>query len=149
MRPLFPYLSLILVFLTKPYAQNFSISGTIKDGSNGEVMIGATIFLIENYKIATTSNKNGFFSLSAPKGKYPSVMSNTHYKTINQQITLDKNTTANATFSVVESNPEELEITDKSGNQNVKSTHVIKYQSLHNAEILTKIDGLNLSKVFF
>ncbi|MBL7932678.1 MAG: carboxypeptidase-like regulatory domain-containing protein, partial [Bacteroidia bacterium] len=49
-------------------SQNFSISGTLKDVTNGETVIGATIFLKGSNK-ATFSNNYGFYSLSAPAGK--------------------------------------------------------------------------------
>ena len=42
------------------YCQNFSIGGSIKDASNGETVIGATILLKEVNK-ATSTNQYGFF----------------------------------------------------------------------------------------
>lgn len=85
------------------FSQNFSVGGSIKDASNGETIIGATILLKEANKAAFT-NQYGFFSISAPKGKYTLIISYIGYKTITQELDLDKNTTLNISFSPSETN---------------------------------------------
>ena len=55
-------LSVLLLFLllgTAVNAQNFTISGTIKDNSNGEQLIGVVIQIAENKTIGTTTNEYG------------------------------------------------------------------------------------------
>ena len=104
-------------------SQNFSISGTVKDGRNGETVIGATIFLKEINK-ATSTNQYGFFSLSAPTGKYTLNVSYLGYKTITQEINLQKNININISFTPAETNLEEVEVTTKAGNENVKTTQM-------------------------
>ena len=54
---------LIFVFSTSVFAQNFTISGYIKDAKSGEAIIGASIF-ITNAKSGTTANTYGFYSLT-------------------------------------------------------------------------------------
>ena len=49
--------------------QNFTISGYIKDGRNGESIAGAAIYE-EGTNNAVISNEYGFFSLTLPKGKH-------------------------------------------------------------------------------
>ncbi|MGZ3899901.1 MAG: TonB-dependent receptor [Bacteroidia bacterium] len=105
------------------FAQNFSISGTIKDAKNGETVIGATVFLKEINKVAS-SNQYGFFSLSAPNGKYTLIASYLGYSTITQEIDLNQNITLNISFTNSETNLEEVEITTKAGNENVKNTQM-------------------------
>lgn len=104
-------------------SQNYSINGTIKDAKNGETVIGATIFLKENGK-STSSNQYGFYSLSAPKGKYTLVFSYVGFKTIEQSIDLNQNLNLNVSFTASETNLDEVEITSKGSNQNVKSTQM-------------------------
>ncbi len=45
------------------FAQNFTISGNIKDAKSGEAIIGASIF-ITNYKSGTNTNTYGFYSIT-------------------------------------------------------------------------------------
>ena len=51
-------------------SQDFTISGTIKDASNGEDLIGATIKVKELPTVGAITNVYGFFSLSLPAGDY-------------------------------------------------------------------------------
>lgn len=105
------------------HAQNFSISGSVKDASNGETITGALIFLKEN-STSASSNTYGFFSITAPKGKYTVVCSYLGYKTITQEVMLDKNITLNMTFTRAETHLEEVEISTKATEENVKSTQM-------------------------
>ncbi|MFV0566879.1 MAG: TonB-dependent receptor [Flavobacteriaceae bacterium] len=69
-------------------AQNkISISGTITDSSNGETLLGATVYL-QGTNIGTVTNAYGFFSLSATKGEYTLVVSYVGYETQKQTINL-------------------------------------------------------------
>ena len=47
------------------FAQQFTLSGYVKDAENGEALIGARIF-VESLAIGTLSNEYGFYSLSVP-----------------------------------------------------------------------------------
>ncbi|PBQ33831.1 TonB-dependent receptor [Sphingobacteriaceae bacterium] len=116
------FLSLIL-FGGALSSQNFSVSGNIKDATNGDTLVGATIFLKE-INSSTNSDLNGFFSLNAPKGLYTLVFSFTGYKTITQQLSLDHDITLNMSFVRAETDLEEVEINTKHTDQNVKSTQM-------------------------
>lgn len=105
------------------YSQNFAVSGHIKDATNSDTLVGATVFLKEANS-STTSDLNGYFSVSAPKGIYTLVFSFTGYKTITQQITLDRDITLNMSFVRAETDLEEVEISTKHTNENVKSTQM-------------------------
>ena len=50
------------------FAQEYTISGRVKDAANGETLLGATV-LVESGGGAIT-NEYGFYSLSLEKGKY-------------------------------------------------------------------------------
>lgn len=68
--------------------EKYSVRGTIKDFSNGETLLGATVFLKGTSNGAVT-NEYGFFSLTAPKGNYTLIISYIGYESITQDIQLD------------------------------------------------------------
>ncbi|MDO6759654.1 TonB-dependent receptor [Tamlana sp. 2_MG-2023] len=70
--------------------ENFTISGTVKDDANGELVFGASVFL-ENTSVGGITNAYGFYSLTAPKGTYNIVVSYLGYTTIKQEVVLDAN----------------------------------------------------------
>ncbi|WP_296382716.1 TonB-dependent receptor [Winogradskyella sp.] len=86
------FLSLLFfIFISTGYAQEkFTISGTLKDQSNGETLLGATI-IIKGTSIGTTTNEYGFYSLTVSKGNYVLVVSYLGYKTIEEKIDLNQN----------------------------------------------------------
>jgi len=49
--------------------QKFTISGYIKDASNGEALIGATIY-VSSLATGTTTNVYGFYSITLAEGEY-------------------------------------------------------------------------------
>ena len=64
-------LLLLLTLITSiAYSQKtYTISGSIKSASNGEELIGATVYN-EKTAIGTSANVYGFYSLSLPEGTY-------------------------------------------------------------------------------
>ncbi|MFZ4928019.1 TonB-dependent receptor [Chryseobacterium sp. Mn2064] len=81
-----------LCFSTLAIAQQtYSVSGTVKDKKNGELLIGVTIKVSENPAINVVANEYGFYSLSLPEGNYTIIISNPGYKDFEQQITVDQN----------------------------------------------------------
>lgn len=97
-------LILILIFVSvssiKATENNnvFTISGHIKDASNGEELIGATIYVTE-LKNGTITNLYGFYSLSLPAGNYLLEYSYLGFATISKTIELKQNQTINIEMS--------------------------------------------------
>lgn len=57
-------------FSTLVFSQEkVTVSGYIKDASNGETLIGAAVF-VKELSTGTTSNEYGFYSISIPPGNY-------------------------------------------------------------------------------
>lgn len=85
-------LFLILILCTSflQSQDKFTISGIIKDKSNGETIIGASVFL-KNTTIGSITNDYGFFSISAPKSSYTLVISYLGYKDVVKQVDLNEN----------------------------------------------------------
>ncbi len=70
-------------------AQNkVTLSGSVKDKKTGEVLIGASILLLENKGPGTLSNGYGFYSVSAPSGNYNLVISFSGYTPETRKISL-------------------------------------------------------------
>jgi len=79
---------LFLLFTSVIVAQDrSSVSGIIKDTSNGETLYGASIYL-KGTSIGVLSNEYGFYSLTAPKRNYTLVISYLGYEEISQEIDL-------------------------------------------------------------
>ncbi|MBS1950067.1 MAG: TonB-dependent receptor [Cytophagales bacterium] len=70
--------------------QKFTLSGYVKDASNGEAMIGATVF-VQPVNAGTSTNEYGFYSLTLPAGTYTVKYNYLGYKLVTEEITLDKN----------------------------------------------------------
>lgn len=71
--------------------EKHTISGTIREKKSGEVLIGASVYLLELPKSGTVSNAYGFYSITAPKGKYTLIVSFSGLKQDTLPLTLDKN----------------------------------------------------------
>ncbi len=115
------------------FSQNFSISGSVSDASNGESLIGVTVYLQENKKAAST-NVYGFYSINAPKGKYTLVCQLVGYTTFTRSIDLSSNQSLNIKLKSSDKQLDEIEVTAKGNEENVKSTQMSAV-SLDMAEI--------------
>ncbi|WP_250255185.1 TonB-dependent receptor [Chryseobacterium sp. Marseille-Q3244] len=71
--------------------QSRSISGTVKDKKNGELLIGVTVKVSDDPSINVVANEYGFYSLSVPEGKHTIIISYPGYKDFEQQINVDQN----------------------------------------------------------
>ena len=83
-------------------AQNFTISGSIKESKNGEDLIGATVRVLEIKEKGARSNSYGFYSLSIPKGSYTLVYQYLGYEKQEVKINIDKNTVRNIQLVPIE-----------------------------------------------
>jgi hypothetical protein len=84
---------LILLFNPQLNAQSefySTVSGFVYDSSNGEALIGASVYF-ENSNIGATSNVGGYFVIpNAPLGNQTLVISYLSYKTLIKKITVQK-----------------------------------------------------------
>lgn len=81
---------LLLLFFPKISAQNFTVSGTLKDASNGEDLIGATVIVKEKPGTGAAANTYGFYSLTLPKGEYTLLFRYIGLEDLEQKITIDR-----------------------------------------------------------
>ena len=63
------FLCFVLCPLVGFSQQKFTVNGYVKDASNGEELIGVTVF-VKELSTGTVSNSYGFYSMTLPEGKY-------------------------------------------------------------------------------
>jgi len=96
-KPIFFLLLLLPIVVISQ--EKFTLSGIITDQSSNETLIGANI-IIPSLQTGTTSNEYGFYSITLDKGEYEFQISYLGFKSIVQNINLDKDQTKN--FKLVE-----------------------------------------------
>ena len=79
-------LPILFVLITAiSFAQgNATLSGTVKDESKGEEIIGAVV-RVKDQKLGAVTNEYGFYSLTLPAGKYTIQISATGYPTMEKE----------------------------------------------------------------
>lgn len=100
-------------------AQVNSVSGYLKDASNGESLIGATVYIPE-LRLGTVSNAYGFYSLTIPPGSYELHISYIGYQTLNTRIEVGKNQTIDFNLQAVTEEIEEIVVRGEAANANVE-----------------------------
>lgn len=148
MKKIFTFIILFLVF-SGIYAETVepgnttagkpSISGRLKDASNGEELIGATVF-VKELKTGTTTNIYGFYSVSLPAGNYTLVYSYVGYETIEMKIDLKASKTIDIELKTQAKTMQEVTITDKRANDNVVKNEMSSFKM--NVETIKKVPAL-------
>ncbi len=102
---------LLLIFSTVFAQEKFTLSGTITDDSSNETLIGATVYIKELQKAATT-NEYGFYSISLPAGTYTVQVSYVSFGTKEETIVLNSSIRKNYGLATDSKQLEEVVITD-------------------------------------
>jgi outer membrane receptor for ferrienterochelin and colicin len=112
---------------TKSNAPKFTISGYIKDSSNGESLIGSTIY-IKELKTGGATNEYGYYILSVPSGSFTLVYSFMGFKT--KEITFNVKQNIKQNVLLKESNIEtkEVVVTGERSDRNFKSTEMSRME---------------------
>ncbi|TZF83751.1 TonB-dependent receptor [Pedobacter sp. BS3] len=102
----------------------YTVSGTVKDAATGETLIGASV-KIKELQTGTSTNAYGFFSLSAPAGKYELVTSYLGYTTQSVTIVLVKDLRQNIELTAGGNELQEVTVSAaSSGNENVSGVQM-------------------------
>ncbi len=80
----------LLGFYSSLSQDKFTINGYVKDASNGEALIGATVY-IKEIRSGATTNEYGFYSITLPSGTYSADFSYVGFQLISKAVVLDKN----------------------------------------------------------
>ncbi|MFD2556834.1 TonB-dependent receptor [Sphingobacterium tabacisoli] len=130
------YILLSLIFITSLcYAQKrHTISGTITDASSGETLIGATVRLKEIAQTNGLSNAYGFYSITAPQGRYILTASFIGYKTLTDTITLEKDVSLHLSLQSQTLIDEVVISSNRKNNKNISSPQM-GFEKLNMAQI--------------
>ena len=115
---------LFLVFVAFSFSANaqdkqkYTISGYVKDASNGEYSIGANVYIKELLKGGNT-NQYGFFSITVEKGTYTLISSYVGYADYVKTIVLDKDIVLNIELKPSAINVKEVEVSSEKIDKNV------------------------------
>ena len=115
-----PVLFLFLLFSTAllQAQSKYTVSGTVKQKSSGESLIGVSVVIAENPKVGVITNEYGFYSLSLPKGNYTLRFSYTGYKQELIPIKLDSNITISLNLAD-EGSMKEVVVSAHKGHDNI------------------------------
>ena len=122
-------LTITMVFLVvTAMGQRYTVSGVLKDSANGETMKNILVALIpvenQSQSITNFSNQSGFYSVTAPKGRYILQILYMGYKTVTDTIDLQKNTTLNYELVPEAVMTDEVVVTGQAADHNVTSAQV-------------------------
>ena len=139
MRFIKSFLLIIAIAISMPvFSQSkFTVSGSVRDGKNGEELIGATISIKELANTGVAANSYGFYSLTLPAGKYTLQVRYVGYVENIQTINLDSNRVVNVNLMPVSVEMKQVVVTAKRADENVKQAQMSA----------TKLDIGELSKV--
>lgn len=112
----------ILLWSGVSFAQGkYTVSGILRDSTNGETLIGASVSVRESKGSGSVTNSYGFYSVTLPAGRYTFEFSSVGFVRVVKQIDLHANIDLNIGLPVVASVLEEVKIVDESRNSTAKS----------------------------
>jgi hypothetical protein len=100
----------------------FTMSGTVKDKSNGETLPGASVTVIELPGVGALTNSYGFFSLTLPGGKYTIITSYTGFRADTLKVILNKNIVHDVSLSGSENQLQEVTVKAPAKNSDILSS---------------------------
>jgi len=96
-----------------------TVSGTIRDQSSGETLIGASVAILNHPRSTVQSNSYGFYSLNAAAGKYTIVVSFAGFRNDTLEVSLDKDVVIAVNLSPAEAEMQEVVVSANRNNANV------------------------------
>lgn len=134
---MFKYWLLLLLCPLGLFAQNsYTISGYIRDASDGEELIGVNISIAE-LKIGTSTNVYGFYSLEVPVGIHDLQIQYISYQTHIESINLKENYRFDFELKSESTKLNEVEITGEKADKNVSDVQMS----------VTKLDIKEIQKI--
>ena len=121
------YLLFLSLFLSAVvFGQKYTISGTVKDSTNGEDIYGAIIKVKELENVGTKSNAYGFYSITLDEGNYTLIYRSTGFETQEIPVALTKDKSINIELSVPKDvlQIEEVVISAEKENDNITSAEM-------------------------
>lgn len=104
-------------------AQNHTLSGYVTGADDGEVLIGAVVYISGTSK-ATTSNVYGFYSLTLAAGEYDITITSLGYKQVVKKVNLDKDVTLSVKLDIDNAALDVVEVVADAHKEEVSSTQM-------------------------
>lgn len=118
-------ITLITIYSTVLFAQKkFTVSGTIKEASTGETMIGVTVGVKELPATGASCNNYGFYSLTLPEGNYRLVFSSVGFKTDTISISLKENIKLDRNLVSADNKLQEVVISGNTKGNSIKKANI-------------------------
>ncbi len=117
------YLLFSCFFISAQQKKNYTISGYVKDASNGEISIGASVYIKELLKGGST-NQYGFYSITVEEGTYTLVSTYVGYEEFLKPIQLNQDLRINIELKPAAINVSEVEVSSERADKNISSTSV-------------------------
>src|ERR1700761_9131088 len=127
------FITLLFPFLLTAQVRH-TVSGTVRDQTSGETLIGASIQLVEQPRSAVLSNAYGFYSIAAIPGHYRLIVSFAGYKSDTMVITMEKDTVIPIALNPAGPQLQEVVVTANKNDNNV-SRPLMGVQKLSVSEI--------------
>ncbi|MCC5944201.1 MAG: TonB-dependent receptor [Bernardetiaceae bacterium] len=112
--------------LVNAQSNKFTISGSIKDVSNGEELPGTSVSVKEIPGTGAITNQYGFYSLTLPAGNYTLVFSFIGYEEIIREIVLDRDLKISVELKEDSQELAEIVVEDRNERQNIESVEMSK-----------------------
>ena len=103
--------------------EKYTLNGYVTDASNGEALIGATVYVRE-IESGTATNVYGFYSLTLPSGSYEVEFSYIGYDSKVIPVTLNEETRVDVELEQAGKTLEEVVITDEAVDENITSVEM-------------------------
>ena len=121
-------------------AQQYTISGTVRDLQSGEEMIRVTIRVDELPTKGGYTNKHGFYSLTLPKGEYTLRFQYIGYRSTVKKVSLDKSQSVDIQMVPTPRTTKDVVVTAEKKNDNITNTRVgverVDIQDVRNVPVL-------------
>ena len=99
--------------------QKYTLSGTVRESSSNETLIGVTLLITEP-RTGVTTNEYGFYSITLPEGRYEIQLSSLGYEDIVQTIDLNQNLRINFLMDERAEELEEVIVTEDAEKINIR-----------------------------
>ena len=115
---------LTLIIGSSIFAQKYTISGSLKDNTNGEDIIGARVLVKEQPGVGALTNVYGFYSLTLEKGNYTLIYQSIGYEPVELKVELNDNIVKNLELSPKSKVLNTVEVTGEKLDENISSAEM-------------------------
>ncbi len=115
---------LLLISLQSVSQDKVTISGSVKDNTNGEDLIGVNVLVKEIEGSGAATNVYGYYSLSVPPGTYTLLYRYVGYTIIEETITVTADVVKNVELVPESAQLEEFKVSAQKDDENIKSNEI-------------------------